>query len=171
MPTRQFIVLTGASGSGKTTIACHCAELMPITVRHFDEIPIPSTEDMVRQFGSPEAWQHAKTLEWFERLAVLSDESVLFEGQSRIAFIQSAISMYDIPNARLILVDCDDNERLRRLEHHRRQPDLATKDMLDWAAYLRNEARAARCEILDTTRASVDESARRILHLGSERTP
>jgi hypothetical protein len=42
----------------------------------------------------------------------------------------------------LILIDCDDRTRARRLLEDRQQPELVTDDMMNWARYLRLEAQA-----------------------------
>jgi hypothetical protein len=64
---------TGASGSGKTAIA----EAIDIDQRgfadvfHFDRVGVPSLEAMVTDYGSGDAWQRAKTLEWMVKIASL----------------------------------------------------------------------------------------------------
>jgi ATP-dependent Clp protease ATP-binding subunit ClpA len=58
------VVLTGASGSGKTAIAEAIRIGHPdlAEVLHFDSIGVPSLEVMVAGWGSGEAWQRAMTL-------------------------------------------------------------------------------------------------------------
>jgi hypothetical protein len=58
-----------------------------------------------------------------------------------------------------VLVDCDDATRARRLSVDRGQPDLANDEMVSWAVYLRDEAAAFRCDVLDTTRLSIADGA------------
>jgi len=87
----SLVVLIGASGSGKTTIA-HLIEdgyADGIEVFYFDRIGVPSAEQMITEYGSCEGWQHAKTIEWMAKLAQLSQSRhrVLFEGQTRLAFL------------------------------------------------------------------------------------
>jgi hypothetical protein len=57
----------------------------------------------------------------------------------------------------LILIDCDDRTRARRLLEDRQQPELVTDDMMNWARYLRLEAQAHGYEILDTSTLSLHE--------------
>jgi hypothetical protein len=45
----------------------------------------------------------------------------------------------------------------------RGQPELANADMMSWATYLRDEALTQSCEILDTSRLSIEQSAVRVL--------
>ncbi|NTG90861.1 AAA family ATPase [Agrobacterium rhizogenes] len=79
-----FVILTGASGAGKTTIAeaiegLHSQE---IDVFYKDRIGVPSVQEMADKFGSVEEWQRAATFEWMARLSPLLTEGrrVLFEG-------------------------------------------------------------------------------------------
>jgi hypothetical protein len=87
---------------------------------------------------------------------------VLFEGQMRLSFVVEAAATAGITDYSLILVDCDDATRTRRLTVDRRNPDLADTTMMNWANYLRGEARELRCTILDTTRAPLDVCVERV---------
>lgn len=51
----------------------------------------------------------------------------------------------------IVLIDCDHEERRRRLREERRQPELDHRDIYCWAAYLRGQADALGAEVLDTT--------------------
>jgi dephospho-CoA kinase len=152
----SLVLLTGASGAGKTTIAQSVQNLrLPsCEVHFFDSIGVPPVEQMRRDFGSGPAWQRAMTLQWIRRIRTILDQgiSVLFEGQMRIAFIREALAENEITSAHVILVDCDDATRAQRLRVHRSQPDLANSDMMNWARYLRQEASAGDIRILDTER-------------------
>ncbi len=161
-----FVILTGASGSGKTaiseTIASRHTE--SVDVYHFDRVGVPSPEEMIANYGSGEAWQLAKTHEWMVKIAAnrRTERHVLFEGQMRCSFVLEAAAAAGITEFKLILVDCDDDTRIKRLTLERRQPDLANLTMMSWARYLRNEARQLHCTILDTTLLSLDECVRQI---------
>ncbi|MBX5205975.1 AAA family ATPase [Rhizobium sp. NZLR1] len=162
-------ILIGASGSGKTTIARAIAErsLDNVDVLFFDALGVPSAEDMIREYGSGEAWQFAKTVEWMKRIAEItkSGRRVVFEGQTRLSFLAEgavAAAWHDyVP----ILVDCDDTTRAARLTVDRGQPELANSDMMNWANYLRLEAQAHGCEILDTSVMSVEHAVSHVLSL------
>jgi len=165
----SLVVLTGASGSGKTTIALEVERAHPeYDVFRFDTIGVPSAEVMAT-FGPGHqpggAWQRAMTLQWFERIASTVEEgrSVLFEGQMRIAFIQEALRLGAIPNAHVILVECDDSTRDLRLIHDRRQPELANESMKGWSRYLHDEAVEAAIEVLDTGKRTLAESVEYIV--------
>jgi shikimate kinase len=85
-----FIILIGASGSGKTTIARAIEQrhAHDVEVFYFDRIGVPSAEVRIAEYGSDEGWQRAKTIEWMAKLAPLSrssGRSLLFEGQTRLS--------------------------------------------------------------------------------------
>jgi chloramphenicol 3-O-phosphotransferase len=146
----QLVILTGASGSGKTAIAEAIRTGRPdlAEVLHFDSIGVPSPEARLA-WGADGAWQRAMTLDWMARIAAMrgGHRQVLFEGQMRLAFVREGVLAAGIADARLILVDCADAIRTRRLVTNRRQPELASPTMMMWAAFLRQEARVAGCDV------------------------
>jgi dephospho-CoA kinase len=162
----RLVVLTGASGSGKTAIAEAIATGRPdlAEVLHFDRIGVPSPEAMVAGWGSGEMWQRTMTLTWMARIAAMSGpvRPVLFEGQMRLTFAREALLAAGIADARVILVDCDDATRMHRLTANRNQPELANPTMMIWAEFLRREAKEASCEVLDTSQLSLKESVERV---------
>jgi predicted kinase len=111
-----LVVLTGASGAGKTTLARAIQKKSSTAqeVIFFDSIGVPPMSQMEAEYGAGHqpggAWQRATTMAWIEKIRPIlsAGRSVLFEGQMRIAFIQEALAMAQIPNARIILADCDD---------------------------------------------------------------
>ena len=156
----RLVILTGASGSGKTAIANAIKAERPrlAEVLHFDSVGVPSSEAMAAGWGSGEAWQRAMTLAWMARIAGMSGRAraVLFEGQMRLAFVREGLLAAGIADFNPMLVDCDDETRARRLIANRNQPELANATMMNWAAYLRREAQEAGYEILDTSRAPLE---------------
>jgi hypothetical protein len=158
----RVVILTGASGSGKTAIAAAIRAGRPelAEVLHFDSIGVPSSEAMRAGWGSGEAWQRAATISWLERIACSRkpDRALLLEGQMRLAFIRDGCEAARLADVRPILIDCDDETRLRRLVANRNQPELANPTMLHWSAHLRREAHEAGCEIIDTSRTSLEAS-------------
>src|SRR5579863_1212413 len=92
-----LVIMTGASGSGKTAIAEAIERRRHlVTVLRFDTIGVPAAEIMAT-FGSGHlpggAWQRAMTFRWLERIAPMLNQGkmVLFEGQMRIAYIREAL--------------------------------------------------------------------------------
>jgi adenylate kinase family enzyme len=161
-----FVVLTGASGSGKTAIAEAIASRYAehVHVHHFDRAGVPSLEQMIAEHGSGEAWQRAMTFAWMAKLAAAphSGGRMLLEGQMRLSFVSEAAAAAGITHYAMILVDCDDATRIRRLTFDRRSPDLANATMMSWAKHLRDEAKQLNCTILDTTLAPLDACVERV---------
>lgn len=158
----HLVVLIGASGAGKTAIANAIEHRHghQVQVFYFDKIGVPSVDRMIAEYGSGEAWQRAKTFEWMAQLAPFckSGHSVLFEGQTRLSFLAEAARAAAITAYTPILIDCDDETRSRRLSLDRQQPDLADETMMNWASYLRGDARKRDCDILDTSGIDLDQS-------------
>src|SRR5262245_23213993 len=145
----RLVILTGASGSGKTAIAEAIGRRYgeQVDVHHFDGAGVPSPEQMRARYGTGEAWQRAMTFEWMAKIAATlqARRGVLFEGQMRLAFVSEAAAAAGITDYSLILIDCDDATRIGRLTAVRGNPDLASPKMMNWAKYLRDEARQLRC--------------------------
>jgi shikimate kinase len=157
-----LIILIGASGAGKTTIARAIQDRFAdsVEVFFFDRIGVPSVEQMIAEYGSGEEWQRAKTVEWMAQLAQVAKArgKVVFEGQTRLSFLADGASIAGALAYLPILVDCDDETRSRRLTIDRGQPELASEDMMNWARHLRREAKDKGCEVLDTSVLSLDEA-------------
>jgi len=162
-----LVVLVGAAGSGKTTIARAVAARSAgvAKVFHFDSVGVPSPEEMARRYGSGDAWQRAKTNEWMLRLAQEADTGVpiLFEGQIRFSFLADGATAAGGLEYVPILVDCDDDTRCRRLRIERKQPELASEEMLNWARYLRRQALERGHQILNTAELSLADSIERVM--------
>jgi dephospho-CoA kinase len=153
------VVVTGASGVGKTTLvtALDRRGLPGIRCHYFDSIGVPSAEEMTRQFGSPSAWQEAMTRQWIARLGK-PDAGVrvaVLDGQARPSFVRTAFAEAGV-KGQIILIDCSHEVREDRLRGPRAQPDLASRDMAAWAAYLRGQADALGLPIVDTTSGSIE---------------
>ena len=70
---KKFIILTGASGSGKTTIIREASKIRPnIKCLHFDDMGIPPVSKMIEDFGSQEEWQRHHTLKWMKIFTLYS---------------------------------------------------------------------------------------------------
>jgi adenylate kinase family enzyme len=158
----NFVILTGASASGKSTITKMIAadKSLGITCLHFDSIGVPSVEQMTKEFGSVENWQRAKTFQWMARIQnefLSAGGRVLFEGQMRISFILEALQAAKINSYKLILIDCDDSTRESRLRVDRHRPELANARMRHWARFLRNEATRYGILSLDTSKGTIKQ--------------
>jgi len=162
----KIIFVTGASGSGKTTIVKKLQRIAPNNLQfcYFDSIGVPSSENMIKEYGSAEEWQRQTTKRWVEDIKnkYLLTSSVVFDGQMRIAFISEACKLNHVDMYEVVLFDCSDDERRKRLIE-RGHPELANKDMVDWAAYLRGEAkRDPRVQIIHTTNLAVERAVEKL---------
>jgi chloramphenicol 3-O-phosphotransferase len=163
-----FVILTGASGVGKTSIARAIEDSQTaIAVYQGDRIGLPSDEIMAGygptgEPGGPT--QRGFALYWIgvigERLK--SDTPVLLETQCRIAFLHEALALHGITRVRIILVECSDESRESRLQS-RGHPDLANEQMSNWSRFLHHEAEKFGHEILDTTDLPLEASTSHIL--------
>lgn len=83
----------------------------------------------------------------------------VLDGQIRPSFIDQACREEEIENYEVILLDCNDEERFKRLIN-RGSTSLATTDMINWAEYLRNESVARGYTIIDNSIYSMEETAK-----------
>ncbi len=158
---RAVTFITGASGVGKSTMLAGLAKKYADKDRvflHFDSIGIPSLEQMNAEYGSPSAWQKAKTYEWIDTLiSKYNNKKVFFEGQVNLEFIQKGFRKHDFTDYQIILVDCNEAEMARRL-NQRGQPELFTEDMKNWLKFLRRQGDALPIPVIDTSARSEEES-------------
>ena len=163
-----FVILTGASGVGKTTIAQAIANSQNrITVYQGDRIGLPSDEVMAGYGHTDEPGgptQRGFALYWIGVIGneLKANRPVLLETQCRIAFLHEALMLHGIAHGRIVLVECSDESRRNRLED-RGQPELANEQMSNWSRLLHREAKEFGHEILDTTDLPLRVSIARVL--------
>jgi adenylylsulfate kinase-like enzyme len=157
-----LVLLTGASGAGKTSLAKVLEGKLDASksqVAFFDDKGVPSEEEMIRDFGSGEKWQEARTHEWISELSKMKDKAlVILEGSYNPEFAKRACTLAGVENYVLVLVDCNDEVREKRLREDRKQPELADENMRGWARALRDKTRELGGEVLDTSRSELNES-------------
>jgi len=148
-------LLTGSSGCGKTYLCEGLTKTLSspkVGIFHFDLIGIPSLDDMIREHGSGEKWQEAKTYEWIGKLAAMKDKTlVFFEGQYHPQFALDACRESNLVSFQLAVVTCDQAVWERRLKGPRDQPDLITDDMRNWARLLRQWTVELGGAVIDTS--------------------
>ena len=156
--TPAILFVTGASGAGKTASvdALEARAVPGVHCFHFDSIGVPGPAEMIRDYGSGEAWQAAATMRWVDRLLSEPVEIAVLDGQVRPSVVRAALQRAGSPPARIVLLDCTPEERERRLAGPRNQPELAGARMDAWAAYLRGQADALELPVIDTTSSSID---------------
>src|SRR5262249_1430581 len=133
-----ILVVTGASGSGKTTTirALEARALPGVRCYYFDSIGVPPAD---APGSAPHRWQAVTTKMWLSRLAADPDgaEVYVLDGQTRPSFVRSAVEGTNRALVRILLLDCAPNVRHARLVGPREQPELSNALMDSWAAYLR----------------------------------
>jgi dephospho-CoA kinase len=149
-----ILVLTGASGAGKTTL-----------ILKLNELGISGVEgincDRVKVGGDEQADPQAEVLRyWITHLRQPETgiELAVLDTQVRPHRALEVLSEAAIEYAQVVLVDCDPVKRNERLHIDRRQPELANARMDCWAAYLRGQADALKLSIIDTSDDALDKS-------------
>ncbi len=76
MPVARILVVTGASGAGKTAaVRALDARAVPgVRCFYFDSIGVPTADVMERDYGGGEQWQASATAEWLARLGNLPED-------------------------------------------------------------------------------------------------
>lgn len=152
-----ILVLTGASGAGKTTLALKLNELAIPGVKGFncDRVKIESDDT-----ADPADYQADILRYWISHLKQLENgiELAVLDTQIRPHRALDVLSEAAIEYAQIVLVDCDPVKRNERLHKDRRQPELANPQMDCWAAYLRGQADALKLSIIDTSNDSIARS-------------
>lgn len=163
----QVVVVTGASGAGKTTLvrALEAQQLPGVDCHYFDSVGVPTAEQMTAEFGSPAGWQAATLERWIARLASasVSGRVAVLDGQVRPSEVRAAFARHGVGRGEILLIDCGHAAREARLRNERGQPQLASADMACWAAYLRGQADAFGLPILDTTELTVGRAAQEFI--------
>ncbi len=160
----KLYFITGASGSGKTTAAKDLEKELPeVVFCYFDSIGVPTKDQMQGKYGSGENWQKATTFFWVKQIKnkYLAEKPAVLDGQMRLSYIEDACIKEGVNNYEIILFDCSDEERKRRLTE-RGHPELANEEMMSWAKYLRQEAKAAKSTVVDTTKLSRQENIQKL---------
>ena len=160
MRISAILVVTGASGSGKTTTvrALEARALPGVRCYYFDAVGVLAAGALEREFGSPEGWQAVTTRAWLDRLAANPDSADVYvlDGQTRPSFVRSAVERVATALVRVVLLDCTAHTRHARLAGPRGQPELSNQRMDCWAAYLRGQADALELPVIDTTNLGID---------------
>ncbi len=157
--TGRLLFVTGASGVGKTSTLRLFEQHNPdILVRYFDSF-VPCLEEMIEEYGSGEAWQRHKTIEWIGRIKhqALHHASVILDIQTRQTFVDEACDLAGISDYRIVLFDCADGAREQRLIA-RGHPELANSQMAAWASYLRAQALMRSDPIIDATGLTIEDA-------------
>ena len=161
----KIILITGASGSGKTTILKELAQnLSNISINHFDDIGVPSFEEMISGYGSCEKWQENATHVWMEKLSKITDKQLVFlEGSFNPEFAISHLK----ENYFLICLCAERSIREERLKQ-RGQLELVTQDMEIFAQMLKAKTLELGGVVVDTSKKDLSEIIEEITSLTLE---
>ena len=148
----RIVVVTGASGAGKTTVVTTLAarKLAGVTCAFFDSAGVPPPDEM------PPDWQEKTTYEWIQRLSRTSAEVAVLDGQTRPTFVLRAFAEVGVRGG-VVVLHCAREVRTSRLVG-RGQPELATDDMHAWAAYLCGQADALGFPVIDTSELDIEQA-------------
>jgi adenylate kinase len=152
-----ILILTGASGAGKTTLTLKMRERLIPGVECINcdrvKVEVPETAD-------PSELQTAILRHWISELNTEGSniELAVLDTQIRPHRAIAALKQAGIKHSAIVLVDCDPVKRNARLRGARKQPELASAQMDCWAAYLRGQADALKLPIIDTSEDSIDKS-------------
>lgn len=164
----KIYFITGASGSGKTTTIKNIEKekILDVAFCYFDSVGVPTNEEMIKQYGSGENWQKSITSFWIKEIKekYLDKQSAILDGQMRLSFITDACKENNLTNYEIILFDCNDEVRSKRLID-RGHPELVNPDMMNWAKYLREEAKNLGAKIIDNSNQTEAESVEEFLTL------
>jgi GTPase SAR1 family protein len=161
MSSKAFYFITGSSASGKTTLLQGVINSVypKLTAYYFDEIGIPTIEEMNVKFGGPARWQAYNVRKWIAKINQSDSASfIVLDGQARPRVILDTVKGLDISSIHIALIECSHAERRKRLLEKRVQPELDNLDMYAWASYLRGQEDALNLEIIDTTEKNIEDS-------------
>jgi adenylate kinase family enzyme len=160
----MIIFFTGACGAGKTTLTNHLQETLPpeeFEFFHTDDTPLPSNEEVERLYVDGwQGWQKVYTRKWIDMLLPRNDDkTIIWDGQTNIDFLSLYLSDYRSDDYRIVLVECEEKEMMRRLIEDRNQPELACEDQANWRNQLHRQAKEKGLFILDSTEQTTSELA------------
>lgn len=152
-----IIVLTGASGAGKTTLICKLNELAIPGVKGINCDRVKIENDETLDAGE---WQANVLRYWISYLTQSETgiELAVLDTQIRPHLALEVLSQASIVYAEIVLVDCEPIKRNERLRSGRGQPELANPQMDCWAAYLRGQADALKLSVIDTSIDPLEKS-------------
>ena len=156
----KVITVIGASAAGKTFLSqAYHNKHKTIPFYRFDTIGVPSTEVMIKEYGSGEEWQHQKTIEWMNKIVAENKgvEWVLFEGQTRPQFVNDAYKKANLKDSFIICLWCNVQTMQKRLIQQRQQPELFNDTMINWSNLLRKwSEECSNAVVVDTSGDETD---------------
>jgi dephospho-CoA kinase len=161
------LILTGASGAGKTTLVLKLAEagLGGVECINCDRVQMERPAS-----GDSSDYQSAILQHWLDQLRSRNTkvELAVLDTQIRPHRAIEVLGRAGVVSYEVVLVDCERAIRNKRLLTERQQPELVTAQMDCWAAYLRGQADALGLTIIDTSSQLVEESLEDLMRVVSK---
>lgn len=166
--TSHFVLIVGASGSGKTTITKALERLFPLetaSFHYFDKIGIPSRDEMIANHGSTENWQVWATRKWLDCITKIKGKKlIVLEGSFYPKPALSYLQELGIKNYSLFCIHANRKAREERLRIYRKQPELITQGMENYAQVLKQHTLELRYTVIDSSFKKVEEVAAELYH-------
>lgn len=162
---KKLIFILGASGSGKTTLVKNIEAKNPDKYYfcYFDQPGVPSEEEVKEKYGNWETWGIERANEWINRIKkdYIENKITIFDVHTQPINIEKACKDFGIIDYTVILLDCSDDERKKRLTQ-RGQPELITDSLLVWAQLLREESIKRNYIVIDNTELTPQEVLKKV---------
>ena len=162
---KKLIFILGASGSGKTINVKNIETKYPDKYHfaYFDQPKVPSVEEVLEKHGGWENWGIKRTNEWIKKIKenYIENRVTIFDVHTKPENIENACKNFGITNYIVILLDCSDDERKKRLID-RGQPNLINDSLLTWAQFLRDEAKKKDYTIINNTELTIEEGLKKV---------
>jgi uridine kinase len=160
-----IVLITGASGSGKTSVAQVLEQKFSketTSLYYFDDIGVPSTTKMIEDHGSGEKWQQWATARWIERIYNMDKEVIFLEGSFYPEFAVNKIKDLLITKYLIICLYAERDVREKRLIEERKQLELVTQDMENYAQVLNLKTINLGGIMINSTNKSISEIVQEI---------
>lgn len=162
---KKLIFILGASGSGKTTSVRNIQAKYPdrYYFAYFDQPEVPSTEEVQKKYGNWENWGIQRTSDWIKKIRseYIENRDTIFDIHTNPVNITNFCKEFGIINYTVILLDCSDEERKKRLTQ-RGQPHLINDSLFNWAQLLRDEAIKRNYIVIDNTELTLEKGLQHI---------
>jgi dephospho-CoA kinase len=162
---KKVIFILGASGSGKTTNVKNIENKYSdkYYFAYFDQPKVPSVEEVQEKHGGWENWGIERTNEWVKKIKenYIEERVTIFDVHTKPQNIENACNDFGIIDYVVILLDCSDDERKKRLIE-RGQPHLINDSLLEWAQFLRDEAVKRDYIVIENTGLTLEDGLKKV---------
>lgn len=100
---------------------------------------MPTYQEMVKMYGSTEAWQKNPSKQWIQKLILLKKPLIILEESFNPEFVVNSLKQYDKNNYLIFCIHADQKIREDRLVIMLNQQELVTQDMENFSQFLKNK--------------------------------